>query len=113
MLLESGVFVQKPKETLDLTFNGYNHLLSRMMKHKIGRELIEQNATFMNGLKPEWKDVVATVKAHEQFKKYSLEKPVGILRSHEDEVTKEGKLVSSMGSLALVAKSKQVVEEER
>ena len=37
---------------------------------------------------------------------------MGIIRSHEDEVTKEAKIVSGMGSVALVAMNKQVVEEE-
>ena len=60
-----------------------------MVKHKIGRELIEQKVTFMNGLNSEWKAMVSTVKEHEQFKSYYLEKLVGILRSHEDEVAKE------------------------
>ena len=58
----------------------------------------------------EWKAVVSTVKAHEIFKSYWLAKLVGILRSHEDEFTKDVKLFSSLGSLALVAKGKKVVE---
>ena len=66
----------------------------------------------MNGLRSEWKAVVSIVKAHEQFKNYTLAKLVGILRSHEDEVTKEAKVVSRMRSLALVAKGKKVAEED-
>ena len=60
----------------------------------------------MNGLKSEWKNIVSTIKALEQFKSYSLEKLVDILRSQKDEVTKEAKLVSSFGSLVLAAKGK-------
>ncbi|KAI3523775.1 hypothetical protein L1887_02171 [Cichorium endivia] len=56
--------------------------------------------------------IVSTVKAHEQFKSYSLAKIVGILQYHEEEVTKEVKPVSSMGSLALVAKGKKTMEED-
>ena len=56
--------------------------------------------------------VVSTVKAHEQFKSYSLAKLVGILKSHESVVTKEAKVVSGVGSLALVSKGKSVTEEE-
>ena len=56
--------------------------------------------------------VVSTVKAHKQFKSYSLAKLVGILKSHESEVTKEAKVVSGMGSLALISKGKGVAEEE-
>ncbi|XP_052627139.1 uncharacterized protein LOC128133664 [Lactuca sativa] len=56
--------------------------------------------------------VVSTVKAHEQFKAYSLAKLVGILKSHESEVSKETNVVSSMGSLALISKGKNVVEKE-
>ena len=41
LLSEFGAFVQKLEEKLDQTFNCYNHLLSRMLKHKIKRELIE------------------------------------------------------------------------
>ncbi|XP_023742939.1 uncharacterized protein LOC111891079 [Lactuca sativa] len=111
LLLEFGAFVQKPEEKLDQTFNRYNHLLSGMVKHKIKRELIEQRVTFMNGLRSEWKVMVSTVKAHKQFKNYSLAKLVGILRSHEDEVTSEGKFVSSIGSLAVVAKGKKVDDD--
>ena len=81
------------------------------MKHKIKRELIKQKMTFMNGLRSEWKALVSTMKAHEQFNNYSLVKLFGILRSHEDEVTSEGKVVSSMGSLALVAKGKNVADD--
>ena len=60
----------------------------------------------MNGLQSEWKAVVSTVKAHEQFKNYTLAKLVGILKARESEVTKEANVVSGMGSLALVAKGK-------
>ena len=83
-----------------------------MTKHGIGREVIEQKVTFMNGLKSEWKVVVSIVKAHEQFKNYSLAKLVSILKSHEDEVTKEAKVISGMGSLALVTKGKKAAEED-
>ncbi|XP_052622916.1 uncharacterized protein LOC128128126 [Lactuca sativa] len=68
--------------------------------------------TFMNELRLEWMAVVSTVKAHEQFKSYSLAKVVGILKSHESEVTKEEKVVSDMGSLALISKGKCFAEEE-
>ena len=53
---------------------------------------------------------MSTVKAHEQFKTYSLAKHVIISRSHEEEVTKEVKLVSGMGSLALVEKGKKATK---
>ena len=56
--------------------------------------------------------VFSTVKAHKQFKSYSLAKLVGILKSHESEVMKETKVVSGIGSLALISKGKGVVEEE-
>lgn len=52
------------------------------------------------------------MKAHEQFKSYSLAKLVGILKSHESVVSKETNVVSSLGSLALISKGKSVVEEE-
>ena len=64
-----------------------------MLKHNIKHEIIEQKVTFMNGLRSEWKAVVSTVKAHEQFKSYTLVKLVGILRYHEDKVTKDVKLI--------------------
>ena len=53
--------------------------------------------------------MVSIVKAHEQLKNYSLAKLVGIIRSHEDKVTNEVKVVSGMGSLALVVKGKKVL----
>ena len=37
---------------------------------------------------------------------------MGNIRSHEDEVTKDVKLVSGMGSLALVTNGKKVDEED-
>ena len=49
---------------------------------------------------------------HEQFNSYYLANFVGILRSHEVEVTEDVKLVSSLGSLALVAKGKKVAGED-
>ena len=66
----------------------------------------------MNGLRPEWMAVVSTMKAQEHFKSYSLAKLVGILKSHESVVTKEAKVVSGMGSLALVSKGKSIPEHE-
>ena len=66
----------------------------------------------MNRLRYEWKAVVSTVKAHEQFKSYTLVKLVEVLRSHEDEVTKNVKIVYRMESLALHAKGKKVAEED-
>ncbi|KAL7587924.1 hypothetical protein Lser_V15G40914 [Lactuca serriola] len=62
----------------------------------------------MNGPRLEWK--VFGVKAHEQFKTSSLAKVVIILRSHEEKVTKEVKLVSGMGSLAPVEKGKKATK---
>ena len=64
-----------------------------MTKHAIGQDVIEQKLTFINRLRSEWKAVVSIVKAHEQFKSYSLAKLVGILKSHESEVSKEAKFV--------------------
>ena len=104
-------FVQKPDETLSITFNRYNHILSKMTKHGIGREVIEQKVTFMNGLRSQRKAVASTVKAHEQFKKYSFAKLVGILKARESEVMKEAKVVSGIGPLALVAKGKTVADD--
>ena len=83
-----------------------------MIKHVIEQKVIEQKVTFMNGLRLEWMAVFSTVKAHKQFKSYSLAKLVGILKSHEKVVTKETKVVSGMGSLALISKGKGFVEEE-
>jgi len=51
------------------------------------------------------------VKAHEQFKIYSLAKLVGILRSLEDKAMKLNNKVASLGNLALVAKGKQASED--
>ena len=66
----------------------------------------------MNDLRSEWMDAMSTVKAHEQFKDYSLAKLGGILKSHEGTVTKETNVVSRMGSLALISKGKNAVEEK-
>ena len=83
-----------------------------MINHGIERKVIEQKVTFMNGLRSELMVVVSTVKAHEQFKAYCVAKLVGILKSHEGAMTKETNMVSSMGSLALISKGKNAVEEE-
>ncbi|XP_052620892.1 uncharacterized protein LOC111877473 [Lactuca sativa] len=83
MFSEFGSFIQKPDEKLDQTFNHFNHLLSRMLKYNLEQRVIKQKVTFMNGL-----------------------------RFYEEEVTKEVKLVSSMGSLALVAKEMKSAEED-
>nr|KAJ0203047.1 hypothetical protein LSAT_V11C500252350 [Lactuca sativa] len=107
-----GVFEHKPEEKLVQTFDRFNHLLSKMIKHGIERKMIEQKVLFMNGLRPEWMAMVSTVKAHEHFKSYSLAKLVGILKSHESAVTKEVKVISGVGSLALVSKGKSTAEEE-
>lgn len=60
LLLEFGAFVQKFDEKLDKTFNHFNHLLSRMLKHNLKRVKIEQKLTFMNRLRPECKAIVST-----------------------------------------------------
>ncbi|KAL7603227.1 uncharacterized protein LOC111890346 [Lactuca sativa] len=82
------------------------------MKHGIRHEVIEQKVRFMNDPRLKWMVVVSKVKAHEQFRNYSLEKLLGILKSHESEVTKETKVVSGMGSLAMVAKRNKVNEDD-
>ncbi|KAL7585167.1 uncharacterized protein LOC111912704 [Lactuca sativa] len=82
-----------------------------MMRHGIGRELIEQKVTFMNRLRSKWKAVVSIVKAHEQFNNYTLARLVGILKAQESEVIKEAKVVFGMGSFALVAKGKTVADD--
>ena len=53
LLSKFGAFSQNLDEKLDQTFNRFNHLLSRMLKHKIRREKIEQKVTFMNTLRLE------------------------------------------------------------
>lgn len=58
----------------------------------------------MNGLKFEWMSIVLIVKAHEQFKNYSLATMVGILRSHETEVLDDVKYVPNAGPLAFIVK---------
>lgn len=78
-----------------------------MLTDNLKHEVIEQKVTFMSGLRSEYKAIVSTVKAHEHFKSYSLAKIVGILRSDEDKVTKEVKIVSDVGSLALIMKGKK------
>ncbi|XP_052619757.1 uncharacterized protein LOC128126070 isoform X2 [Lactuca sativa] len=83
-----------------------------MIKHDIERKLIEQKVTFLNGLRSEWRAVVSIVKAHEQFKSYSLAKLVGILKSQEKIVLQEKNVVSSLGSLAFLSKSKGVMEDK-
>ncbi|KAL7600039.1 hypothetical protein Lser_V15G23597 [Lactuca serriola] len=112
LLSEFGEFKQNSDETVTQTFDRFNHLLSKMIKHDIERKLIEQKVNFLNGLRSEWRAVVSTIKAHEQFKSYSLAKLVGILKSQEKIVLKEKNVVSSLGSLALLSKSKSVVEDE-
>ncbi|XP_052622619.1 uncharacterized protein LOC128127916 [Lactuca sativa] len=51
LLSEFGAFEQKPEEKLIQTFDHFNHLLGKMIKHGIGRKLIEKKVTFMNGLR--------------------------------------------------------------
>ena len=89
LLSEFGDLEQKPEESLIQTFNRYNDLLSKIIKHGIDREVIAQKVTFINGLRPEWMSVVSNVKTHDQFKNYSLAKLVGILKSHESVVKKD------------------------
>jgi hypothetical protein len=110
LLSEFGAFTQKSDEKLEQTFNRYNHLLSRMLKYKLERSSIEQKVTFLNGLRSEWKMIVSTIKAHEQFKNYTLAKMVGILKSHEEEIKKED-TISSLGNLALITKGKNVAND--
>ncbi|KAI3767848.1 hypothetical protein L2E82_18277 [Cichorium intybus] len=103
LLSDFGSFAQGSKETLTQTFNRYNHLLSRLLKYNLARTVIEQKVTFLDGLRSEWKAIVSTIKAHEQFKTYTLAKVVGILKSHEKEIISEAKATTSLGLLALVA----------
>ena len=55
--------------------------------------------------------MVSTVKANDQFKNHTLAKLIGILKSHENEVTKEGKVLSGMRSLSLIAKGQELAED--
>ncbi|KAI3496474.1 hypothetical protein L1887_38838 [Cichorium endivia] len=107
-----GSFEQAPSETLIQVFIRYNHLLNRLLKYKIARTVIEQKVTFLDGLRPEWKSIVSTIKAHEQFKTCTLVKVMGILKSHEKEITSEPKITASLGSLALVTKGKKVTDDD-
>ena len=47
-------------------------------------------------------NIIYVVKAHEQFRSYTLAKLGGILKSHEKEVMKEAKSVLNVGPLALI-----------
>lgn len=82
----------------------FNHLLSRMLKYELRRQTIEEKVTFMNSLHSEWKMIMSAVKAHEQFKNYSLAQVIRILKIHEDEVMENAKLIFYAGLLAVVAK---------
>ena len=101
-----------PEKVVTQTFDWFHHLLIKMIKHDIERKLIEQKFTFLNGLRPEFRAVVSTVKAHEQFKSYSLAKLVGILKSQEKIVLQEKSVVSNLGSLAILSKGNNAEEEE-
>lgn len=92
LLSKFGTFEQTADETLYQTDNRFNHLMSWMLKNKLRRSHIEENVRCTNSLRLEWKSVVSTIKAHEQFKDYSLAKIVGILKSHESDVLRVKKL---------------------
>lgn len=59
----------------------------------------------MNGLKFEWKCFLSSIKAHEQFKSYSLAKMVEILRSQENEVREDAKFVPNGSLLSFFMKA--------
>lgn len=88
LLSEWSSLKQNTYENLEQTVNRFIHLLSKFLKNNLKRQHIVQKVTFMNSLISEWKTIVSIVKAHEQFKNYSLEKLVGSLKSHEEEVMK-------------------------
>ena len=72
VLSEFGIFKQKSSETLEQCFDRFNLLLSQLKKYNLGRKPIEQKVTFLQGLKPEWKNISTTVKGHEQFDAYTI-----------------------------------------
>lgn len=55
ILSEFGSFEPKLDESVNQTVTHFNHSLSRMIKHKLDREVIEQKVTFLNGLRSKWK----------------------------------------------------------
>lgn len=63
-------------------------------------------------MRSKWKSIVSTIKAHEQFKNYSLAESVGILKSHENEVMKDTKLVTSFSLLTLETKSESLKKKK-
>lgn len=109
VLSEFGAFKQKSSETLEQYFDRFNLLLSQLEKYTLGRKLIEQKVTFLQGLKPEWKSISTTVKGHEQFDAYSIYEQYGVLKSHEDDVTEVVKTTPG-GINALLSKSEKKVK---
>lgn len=86
------------------------------MKYELEYSLIKKKVTFMQGLCLVWKLILPTVKTDEQLKSYQLSQVVGILISHEDEVTEGAMLTVDAGPLALatmeeVAKVKKSKEK--
>lgn len=78
LLSDFGSFKYKTRKSIDQVSKRYNHLLSRLMKYDLERSLIEKKVKFLQGLRSEWKSIVLTVKAHEQFKTYKLLQVIGI-----------------------------------
>lgn len=60
---------------------------------------------FTNSLRLEWRLIVSTIKANEEFKNYSLAKMVGNWKSHEVEVLKEAKYFVIASPLVLAMKN--------
>lgn len=63
---------------------------------------------FLQGLWLEWKSIVLIMKAHEDFKSYSLSQETGILNSDEDEVIEGVKLITNVTPLVLLVRSKVI-----
>lgn len=57
-----------------------------MLTYNFPRQSIEEKFNLMNSMSSEWKMITSTMKAHGQFKDYSLAQVVGLLKSHEDKV---------------------------
>ncbi|KAL4580202.1 hypothetical protein LXL04_016386 [Taraxacum kok-saghyz] len=109
VLSEFGAFKQKNGETLDQYFDRFNLLLSQLEKFELGRQLIEQKVTFLQGLKTEWKNISTTVKGHEQFDIYSIYEVYGVLKTHEDDIVETVKTTPG-GINALLSRSEKKVK---
>ena len=108
-------FYFNQSETLRDTYSRFQKLLNTLKLYGKVYSIKDANIKFLRFLPKEWKPMTVSLRHSHEFMDYNLEKLYGVLKTYELEIQQDEEIEKGQRkekSVALVAKHKEVKEEE-